>query len=288
MDCLQCQNFKPKPESCENYKPVEKDKPARPAGQKVRIVGDGGYSAWRKFSPQDVYGIRQTEGEIDFNLYLIKNNEQVSLTDEMQSWAFNDHEVEPWIDKPAVDVGEGWRLLDLHSDEKLVEGDQYWSEIERAWKPTLRVGLTLRSRIGIDIYRRRVEKSEPVIVPKSEPKPSMCAETLAALDESIVVQYEKAAAVAKGETPELGPSACPLCRRFYHLFDGCTLNGEKCPVYAKTGKTGCHDTPYGKIENVRPYEKLTPEMFFDEAKFLESLKPVPVQSADAVSGELKR
>jgi hypothetical protein len=42
-------------------------------------------------------------------------------------------------------------------------------------------------------------------------------------------------------------SNCPLCRLFVRNFDAtvdCYFEGHSCPVYAKTGRKGCADSPY--------------------------------------------
>ena len=63
---------------------------------------------------------------------------------------------------------------------------------------------------------------------------TMDAATLAALRGSIA----KWRAIADGTGTDQGPKNCPLCQVF--LKNDC----EGCPVSARTGATGCSDTPY--------------------------------------------
>lgn len=64
---------------------------------------------------------------------------------------------------------------------------------------------------------------------------------------------------------------CALCRRFVHVHNPkaghCCIKstGEKCPVYAKTGKIECEGTPYRCLPTTRQRKA--------EIKFLKSLLP---------------
>ena len=105
----------------------------------------------------------------------------------------------------------------------------------------------------------------------------MKAATLKALKASIA----KGVRNAKAKTPDdylTGPDDCPLC----HLF-----NNEKlcvgCPVYEKTGKSGCEGTPYdmasalhGNWEAQSGSSALRAKALSgakEEVKFLKSLLP---------------
>lgn len=68
------------------------------------------------------------------------------------------------------------------------------------------------------------------------------AEEAAALEASIQHWTDNIAA----ETPEgvkIGPEHCALCNLFWQE------NCLGCPVMARTGRSGCRDTPYGDAKN---------------------------------------
>jgi hypothetical protein len=92
--------------------------------------------------------------------------------------------------------------------------------------------------------------------------------TLEALKGSIA----KWEAIVAGKGEDNGPVNCPLCHLFHSSYrkDG----GEECsgcPVYLKTGETGCSNTPYDRfaMEDGGDYKQLAE----DELEFLRSLLP---------------
>lgn len=71
----------------------------------------------------------------------------------------------------------------------------------------------------------------------------MDTKTLAALKGSI----RKWEGIAAGTDRDGGDANCPLCALFHpnHRMDGgSTCRG--CPVFAKTGRSGCENSPYAK------------------------------------------
>lgn len=104
---------------------------------------------------------------------------------------------------------------------------------------------------------------------------------LTALQESI----QKWTLIAKGELPDMGAENCALCDLFFQM------NCRGCPVYKRTGKSGCLDTPYGEwfdaaqrghYEMDVGYIADTPqlvELALAERDFLRSLVPAVRRSA---------
>lgn len=72
----------------------------------------------------------------------------------------------------------------------------------------------------------------------------MNAKTLKALRGSIA----KWQAIVDGTGVDEGNKNCPLCQRFVYFWFGYKKPIAKmcvgCPVYEKTGKKGCRNTPY--------------------------------------------
>ena len=92
-------------------------------------------------------------------------------------------------------------------------------------------------------------------------------EVAAALEKSIE-KWRKKATVADVEDARLGVNDCPLCTLFYNR--GC----RGCPVWARTGRHGCSETPYDAA--VMFFSRDDLEQFRDAAQkevaFLESLR----------------
>lgn len=73
----------------------------------------------------------------------------------------------------------------------------------------------------------------------------MKQETLQALKDSIA-HWKKMRDDRKcGEEPTA--EYCALCRRFLNEHTPCIRSGEKCPVFAATGRPGCGNTPLDSI-----------------------------------------
>lgn len=72
--------------------------------------------------------------------------------------------------------------------------------------------------------------------------------------------------VAYDDGEEWGRLNCPLCAEFNYGFYG-HKQCRGCPVYERTGKVGCKDTPYDEYR----YDKSAAER---EVDFLISLLPV--------------
>ncbi len=98
----------------------------------------------------------------------------------------------------------------------------------------------------------------------------MKKETRIALDQSIA-HWENTRKEFLGRTvrPWMTRCGCALCVR----FNGCELNGEKCPVFARTGLDGCRKTPYAPIPSLEAMDR--------EITFLRSLREV-ASSPDTV------
>lgn len=63
-----------------------------------------------------------------------------------------------------------------------------------------------------------------------------------ALERAIEKSIFKWNAIALGCASDNGADNCALC---WHFYDGCEIIGDgDCPVYQKTGLTGCQATPF--------------------------------------------
>ena len=103
--------------------------------------------------------------------------------------------------------------------------------------------------------------------------------TLKALEGAITKWRE----IAAGKKLDLGTLDCPLCEIFYTYQTevySCECIG--CPVYEKTGKEYCSDTPYAVWISYGGRKKTadTPKLITaakEEIRFLESLLPEKLQ-----------
>lgn len=81
----------------------------------------------------------------------------------------------------------------------------------------------------------------------------MNAETLTALRGSIA----KWRAIVAGTGINRGPSDCPLCKLFFFV-----RRCVGCPVFERTGETGCGGTPYSDYEKNGELEVAKAELDF--------------------------
>ncbi len=96
----------------------------------------------------------------------------------------------------------------------------------------------------------------------------MDKKTLEALHGSI----RKWEAIVAGTGIDDGHRNCPLCQMFLLELDGFTSKNPMCrgcPVYERTGETGCKRTPYDQYHDVENEENARAEL-----AFLRSLLPL--------------
>lgn len=120
------------------------------------------------------------------------------------------------------------------------------------------------------------------LINEYEGERKMNNEILKALKGSI----EKWESIIKGEDGDLAGNNCPLCKYFSLR---CTNFSIKCPVYDKTRRDNCNETPYWKWRNhmdTEHPEQLSKkfvecptceQLAREELAFLKSLLPVKVE-----------
>lgn len=108
---------------------------------------------------------------------------------------------------------------------------------------------------------------------------AMDAETLKALRGSIA----KWESIVVGLAEDEGPQNCPLCLKFNAFVNPNVPRGcHGCPVRAKSGESGCKNTPYESYEDymfdvgegeIDEDAELAKRLAQDEVDFLKSLLP---------------
>lgn len=107
----------------------------------------------------------------------------------------------------------------------------------------------------------------------------MDKDALTALKSSIE-KWKKNSRVRDINNAKIGAENCPLCNLYLNTLKSC----ERCPVYSKTGKKYCENTPFDSIDYFSSIldssEKLNSSQMKEfrkvakqEVKFLESLLP---------------
>lgn len=116
----------------------------------------------------------------------------------------------------------------------------------------------------------------------------MARYTKACVQEAINGSVQKWLDISTGHAEDQGSDNCPLCQLFFYGIGEERCEG--CPVYKKTGKSGCLDTPYGHFiamfyEDLMeltgsvlgaPMTAIGPksqQAALEEAEFLSKLKP---------------
>ncbi len=74
--------------------------------------------------------------------------------------------------------------------------------------------------------------------------------------------------VKENDSP-IGPNNCNLCILYHQHKDG-HINCKSCPVYKKSGTTGCYNTPYYPYYIFRESKYTRKELAQKEIDFLKS------------------
>ena len=90
------------------------------------------------------------------------------------------------------------------------------------------------------------------------------------------LKFERVLKIAKGMKsndylyPEFGVNTCPLCAKYFKEDNKDSCKG--CPIYKKTGQSGCEGTPYGdEIVEADTVEEYIPALQHEIA-FLKELE----------------
>lgn len=109
----------------------------------------------------------------------------------------------------------------------------------------------------------------------------MDAKTLRALKGSIR-KWEK---IVEGTGINLGPLNCPLCMVFIRHDYPFNMRCRGCPVFEKTGLTGCRDTPYETFHDLMNGGGADQDQLhgaaIEEVAFLRSLLPAAPRASAA-------